>query len=117
MSLINRISKFFKKNSQNTAPVKEDNLKPLEYIGKFVQQNGTRIGESIAVEKDRLVVKSSDVFISIPLEKIVMNTENITVGDFNREESVTLGKEWFERKDTLKFDKNGMMILSAPESR
>ena len=46
-----------------------------------------------------------------------MNTENITVGDFNREESITLGKEWFERKDTLKFDKNGMMILSAPESR
>lgn len=117
MSLIDRISKFFKKNNQDTAPQKKDDLKPLDFVGKFVQHNGTRIGESIAVEKDRLVVKSSDVFISIPLEKIVMNTENITVGDFNREESLTLGREWFERKDTLQFDKNGMMILSAPESQ
>ena len=117
MSLINKISKFFKKNNQSAAPQKDDKLKVHDYIGKFVQQGGAKIGESIAFEKDRVIVKNSEIFMSIPLEKITANTENIVVGDFNREESLQLGKEWFEKRDTLKFDKNGMMILSAPKSQ
>ncbi len=117
MSLIKKLSKIFKKNNQSAAPQKDDKFKAHDYIGKFVQQNGTNIGESIAFEKDRLVVKSSDIFMSIPLEKIVTNTEKIVVGDFNREESIQFGKEWFEKRDTLKFDKNGMMILSVPKSQ
>ncbi len=116
MSLINKLSNLFKKNNQGTVPQKDDK-NAHDYIGKFVQQNGTNIGESIAFEKDRLVVKSSDVFMSIPFEKIVTNTENIIVGDFNREESIQFGKEWFEKRDTLQFDKNGMMILSVPKSQ
>ncbi len=116
MSLINKLSNLFKKNNSGAAPQKDDK-KAHDYVGKFVQQSGTNIGESIAIEKNRLVVKSSDVFMSIPLEKIVANTEKIVVGDFNREESIQFGKEWFEKRDTLKFDKNGMMILSVPKSQ
>jgi hypothetical protein len=116
MSLINKLSNLFKKNNPGAAPQKDDK-KAHDYVGKFVQQNGASIGESIAIEKDRLVVKSSDVFMSIPLEKIVTNTEKIVVGDFNREESIQFGKEWSEKRDTLKFDKNGMMILSVPKSQ
>jgi hypothetical protein len=117
MSLINKLSNLFKKNNYGAVPQKNDKFKAHDYIGKFVQQSGTNIGESIAIEKDRLVVKSSDIFMSIPLEKIVTNTENIVIGDFNREESIQFGKEWFEKRDTLKFDKNGMMILSVPKSQ
>ncbi len=116
MSLINKISRFFRKNNQDTVSQKEDKFKIRDYIGKFVQCNGTNIGESIAIEKDRIVIKNSDTFISIPIERIVSNSENIMVGDFNREESIQLGKEWFERRDTLRFDKNGMMVLSNPKS-
>ncbi len=117
MSLINKISKLFKKNNQGTVSQKGNRIKIRDYIGKFVQQNGINIGESIAVEKERLVIKSSDLFVSIPLEKIITNSENIVVGDFNREESIQFGKEWFERKDALRFDKNGMMVLSNPKSQ
>ena len=111
MSLANKISKIFSKSDQNAAP-KGVNIH--SYIGKFVKQNGSDIGESIAVEKGRIIVKRSDVIMSIPLEKIVTNTENIVVGNFNREESLRLGKEWFARRNTLKFDKKGE-LLGAPK--
>ena len=48
--------------------------------------------------------------MSIPIGVVVANTDNIVVGEFNQEESLALGKEWFEKKDTLKFDEKGMLI-------
>lgn len=109
MSFVNKISKLFKEKA-----VKEDKSnKPAahDYIGKFVKQNNIDIGESVAVEESRLIVKNSDGFISIPIQAIVTNASSIVVGDFNREESFKLGKEWFEKKDTLKFDQNGMLVI------
>lgn len=109
MSIIDKISNCFKKNITN--PEKESSaFKAYEYVGKFVNQGGAQIGESIAVENDRIIVKNSDGMMSIPLGAVITNTENIVVGDFNREESLQLGKEWFDRKDTLKFDEKGMLI-------
>jgi hypothetical protein len=111
---MSRISKFFKKNRRGQEP--ENTIHIREYIAKRVKQDNSDIGESVAIEESRVVVKNSDVYMSIPLEKIIANTENIVVGDFNREESLQLGRVWFEKRDTLKFDKNGMMILGTPES-
>ena len=111
MSIISKISNFFKKNTSE-----QENIRIRDYIAKRVKQNQTDIGESVAVEERRFVVKNSDVYMSIPLEKIITNTENIVVGDFDMEESLQFGKEWIENRDTLKFDKDGMMILSDPES-
>lgn len=109
MSILNKISNCFKKNIKN--PEEEGNkFKLHEYIGKFVKQNNTDIGESIAVEKDRIIVKNSDGIMSIPLGAVITNTEKVVVGDFNREEALQLGKKWFDRKDTLKFDEKGMLI-------
>ncbi len=112
MSIISKISNFFKKNTSE----QENKIRIRDYIAKRVKQNQTDIGESVAVEERRFVVKNSDVYMSIPLEKIITNSENIMVGDFDMEESLQFGKEWIEKRDTLKFDKDGMMILSAPES-
>jgi hypothetical protein len=115
MSLINKVSKFFKKKDGTNAPEKENKVKIHNYVGKFVVQNGVEIGESVAVERGRLIIKKSDSYSSIPLEKIQTNAEKIGVGDFDMEESVKFGKEWFEKKDTLKFDDKGMLILNKPE--
>ena len=109
MSILNRISNYFKKNRQTPEKEKSE-LKVGECIGKFVKQNDIEIGESVAVEGARLIVKNPGGFMSIPLEAVVRNTDNIIVGDFNREESLTLGNEWFERKDTPKFDEKGMLV-------
>lgn len=108
MSLISKISKFFKKSNPGTE--KENKIKVHDYIAKRVKQNGNDIGESIAVEEKRFIVKNSEITLSIPFEVVVENNENIVVGDFNREESFQLGKEWFDRRDTLKFDQSGMLI-------
>lgn len=109
MSVLNKISNCFKKNIKN--PEEEGNKSIAhEYVGKFVKQNNTDIGESIAVEKNRIIVKNSDGIVSLPLGAVITNTENIVVGDFNVEESIQLGKEWSDRKDTLKFDDKGMLI-------
>ncbi len=109
MSIFKKISDFLKKNKG--ASEKEDNKsRALVYTGKFVKQNGIDIGESIAVTEKGFIVKNPGTFMSIPFEAIVTNSEIIAVGDFNREESIELGKEWFERKDTLKFDEKGMLV-------
>ncbi len=113
MSLINKISQCFKIKSKSQEP--EAKIKVHDYIAKRVKQNDSDIGESVAVEESRVVVKNSDVYMSIPFEKIIANTENIVVGDFDRDESLQLGKAWSERRDTLRFDKDGMMILSSPD--
>ncbi len=110
MSILNIISNFFKKNNTRN-PEKEGNkLNAHDYTGKFVKQNGTDIGESIAVDKNRIIVKNADCIFSISAEAVTANAENILVGDFNMEEAIQRGKEWFEKKDTLKFDEHGMLI-------
>jgi len=110
MSFISKISGFFRKKNQDSEK-RESDLNFREYIGKFVRQNGADIGESIALDNKRVVVKSKEYYMSIPLDKITTNTDVIAVGDFDRDESLKFGKEWSEKKDTLKFDQNGMMIL------
>ena len=110
MSLISKISGFFRIKNQDSAK-KETNLNAREYTGKFVKQNGADIGESVALDNNRVVVKSKEYFMSIPLEKITANTDVIAVGDFDRDDSLKFGKEWSEKKDILKFDQKGMMIL------
>lgn len=107
MSLVNKISQFFNKDKSSKTKCEG---KISDYVGKFVKQNNTEMGESVALEEGRIIVKSSDGFLSIPLEAVVANIENIVVGDFNKEESLKLGREWFERKDVLKFDKDGMLV-------
>ncbi len=114
MSLIDKISGFFRKKKQDSES-KEKSINVHEYIGKFVKQSGSDIGESIAFDNNRVVVKSKEYFMSIPLEKITANTDIISVGDFDRDESLKLGKEWSDKKDTLRFDRNGMMILTQKQ--
>jgi hypothetical protein len=109
MSIISKISGFFKKIKRDSQQ-KESKLEAREYIGKFVKQNGFDIGESVAFDNNRIVVKSKDNYMAIPLDKITSNTDVIAVGDFDMGDSLKFGKEWSEKRDTLKFDKNGMMI-------
>lgn len=110
MSLISKISGFFRKKKQDSEK-KESILNAREYTGKFVKYNGAEIGESVALDNNRVVIKSKEYFMSIPFEKIKANTDVIAVGDFDRDESLKFGKEWSDKKDKLKFDQNGMMIL------
>ena len=112
MSIISRISGIFRNKNQDS-PQKENKLDAREYTGKFVKQNGFEIGESVALENNRIVVKSKDNYMAIPIDKITSNTDFIALGGFDMDESLKFGKEWSEKRDTLKFDNNGMMILDT----
>lgn len=107
MSILDKISSFF-----GIKPREKEagNLSAHSYIGKFVKQDYIEIGESIAVEGRRIIIKSPQNFLSIPAEAILKNEQTISVGDFNRDEALQLGKEWDERKNIMKFDEKGMLI-------
>ncbi len=116
MSIKSKISGFFRnKNPDSTE--KESRLEAREYIGKFVKQNGFDIGESVAFDNNRIVIKSKDNYMAIPLDKITANTDVIAVSGFDMNDSLKFGKEWSEKRDTLKFDKNGMLILDTQKSQ
>ena len=57
MSIIAKITGFFKKNPPNLE--KDAQLKSHNYIGKFVKQDYIDIGESIAIEGKRIIIKKS----------------------------------------------------------
>lgn len=116
MSIIRNISGFFSKIIRDSEQ-KENKLDAREYTGKFVKQNGFEIGESVALENNRIVVKSKDNYMAIPIDKITANTDFIALGGFDMDESLRFGKEWSEKRDTLRFDKNGMMILDTQPSQ
>ncbi len=116
MSIIRNISGFFKRKKQDNEQ-KENKLVAREYTGKFVKQNGFDIGESVALENNRIVVKSKDNYMAIPIDKITVNTDFISMGGFDMDDSLKFGKEWSEKRDTLKFDNNGMMILDTQPSQ
>jgi len=107
MSISDKISSFF--GIKPREKVSSD-LKANSYIGKFVQQNNIDIGESIGVDGRRIIIKNLQSILSIPVEAVLKNAETIVVGDFNKDESLQLGKEWEERKDVMKFDEKGMLI-------
>ena len=115
MSIIRNISGFFRRKKQDSEH-NENKLDAREYTGKFVKQNGSDIGESVALDNNRIVVKSKENYMAIPVDKITANTDFIAVGGFDMDDSVNFGKEWSEKRDTLKFDKNGMMILDTQKS-
>ena len=106
MSILLKISDLFKRPSRKES----GDPKIHAMIGKFVMQNNAGIGESIAVDGKRIIIKNSGSIFSVPVEAVLKNAENIVVGDFDRDESEKLGKEWSDRKDVLKFDEKGMLI-------
>lgn len=108
MSLFDKITALFKNRKSNDDL--DNKYRFHAYVGKFVKQNNNDIGESIAIEKGRIIVKNNEGLLSIPVEAVLNNTEYIFLGDFNKEESLELGKEWSLKKDIMNFDKNGMLI-------
>jgi len=107
MSISDKISSFFRIKPQEKESAE---LRAHSYIGKFVKQNNIDLGESIGVNGRRIIIKNPENILSIPVEAVLKNAETIVVGDFNRDESLQLGKEWEERKDVMKFDEKGMLI-------
>lgn len=75
--------------------------KKLDYIARFVIDSaGNRIGESISVYKDLLIIKKDNEFYAIPFGHIEKKDENIVVkGVIQWENAKKLAEEWKNAKN------------------
>ncbi len=70
-----------------------------DLICKYVIKNGKKLGESIDVYENCLIVKVGDKFIAIPKSCIVkVEAENIHVSDFDEKKARELGEVWVIEK-------------------
>jgi len=100
---------FFKRNKEK---IVDERILRSKYSCKYVKQGGKTIGESIIVKDNRLIVKSEQRTLAIPLEAVEnTNEDNVMVKNFDEDEAEKLGEEWLNHQtDRLKFDENGMLI-------
>lgn len=85
-----------KQSIKNTDTVEED------IIARFViSGNGTKIGETVALHDDLLIVKNSEHFLGIPLKHIeVVGTRVFVKGLMDKDKAIQLGEKW--RRSTYK---------------
>ena len=70
-----------------------------DLICKYVIKDGKKIGESVDVYENCLIVKVGGEFIAIPKSCIIrVEMENIHVKDFDEEKARELGEVWVVEK-------------------
>ena len=90
MPVKSKILKFFRKSEEH----ENDSS---DYLCKFVQLDGEKIGESIAVYDECLLVKHGSDILGIPLDCVIAVSEEIVIGKFNKKEARKIGKEWKDK--------------------
>jgi len=98
MPVKSKILNFFKKS-------KEHENDSSDYMCKFVLLDGEKIGESIALYDECLLVKQGSDIFGVPMDRIIAVSEEIVVGKFNKKESIKIGKRWKDKcADDIKDD-------------
>jgi len=107
MSIKNKILGLFKGADKD-----KDETPKVEYLCKIVKCQGKKIGESIAVDEEQLLIKNKSEILAIPLERVAeVSEEEIVIDKFNKTKAKKAGKSWKKNEaDKLKFDEQGMMI-------
>ncbi|NYT00799.1 MAG: hypothetical protein GKB99_03630 [Methanocellales archaeon] len=90
MPVKSKILNFFKKSEENEND-------PSDYICKFVLLDGEKIGESIALYGDCLLVKHGPDIFGVPMDSVIAVSEEIVIGKFNKKEAIKIGKKWKDR--------------------
>jgi hypothetical protein len=93
---------FFNKKKDIVAPKKAGEPVDSSMICKFVLDNsGKRIGESVSVADDILIIKSGSLFLGVPLKHVESGEKNLLVkGIFDFTKAYELGEKW--RKESYR---------------
>jgi hypothetical protein len=93
---------FFNKKKDIVAPKKAGEPVDSSMICKFVLDNsGKRIGESVSVADDILIIKSGSLFLGVPLKHVESEEKNLLVkGIFDFTKAYELGEKW--RKESYR---------------
>jgi len=88
-----------------------------ELICRFVyDSNGRKIGESIALEEDILIIKQGRDFLGIPLKHIEIQEKNLLVkGLFDKDKALELGENW--RRENERREKPSVSIQDGDSNK
>ncbi|MHC1583463.1 MAG: DUF5749 family beta-barrel protein [Methanosarcinales archaeon] len=101
---------FFRRKKEK---IPDEKILRSKYSCKYVKKgDGDKIGESIIVRGERLIVKSEERILAIPLEAVERTGEDdLLVKEFDETEAERVGEEWLNhQRDKLEFDEDGMLI-------
>ena len=92
---------FTKKKSINDDDLKESDSKEDSLLCRFVLDGtGKKIGESIAIYGDFIIIKSRDKYLGVPLKHIEENNKTLIVkGLVNQDKAKDFGEQW--RKESF----------------
>ena len=92
-----------KKDKEENTMIDEENL-----ICRFVLDGaGKKIGESVAIDKDIMIIKNGNKYLGIPLKHIEEEGKTLLVkGLVNRDKAEKLGETW--RNDSFNIVKTDL---------
>lgn len=90
---------LFKFNQKKDRRQRLDDKQDL--VCRFViDGKGAKIGESIAVDKDILVIKSGEKYLGVPLKHVKKQKNRLQVrGLISRENAEKLGEQWLKHSN------------------
>ena len=70
--------------------------KAKNLISRFViDKDGNRIGETISLENDLVIIKKQDKYLAIPLKHIEYTKDNIRIrGIIEWDNAIIMGEQW-----------------------
>lgn len=106
MSLFNHIgalffyiNKIYKKNDKEEEEVDENSI-----LCRFILDGtGEKVGESIAIDEDLMIIKTGKNYLGIPLKHIEENEDGKTLlvkGLLDRDKAKEMGENWRKRSFT-----------------
>lgn len=96
--------------SATLAALLEGGRDPEPFLMRFVTDAGTgeRAGESIAVADDRLVLKRGAGFAAVPLERVLVKDDALSVRDVDWTEAERAGEAWKSAHESrVEYDDQG----------
>lgn len=82
----------------------------LTYVARVVTgTDGERIGESLCLAGDRVIVKDEEGFLAVPVAQVAESGEDLVVRDVDWDRARRLGGDWAkEHHDPIELDDEGM---------
>lgn len=93
---------FFNRKKEINEPIKTTESADPSMICKFVLDSaGKKIGESVSVDDDVLIIKSGSLFLGVPLKHVISGDKTLVVkGLFDFTKAYELGEKW--RKESYR---------------
>ena len=106
---------FFNKKKEQTEQKKSDQTAETMLCKFVIDGTGKKIGESVSVDKDVLIIKSGTQFLGVPLKHVESTEKTLVVkGLFDFSKALEMGEKW--RKESYR-DMNKKDDGNGPRGR